>query len=237
MHAAAPAHGRTPQPHSQGADQARLSQCCRKIEILGREIRTAPLDLDCAIPGVPSFLLSNQGCTAVPDPGNYPTEMLQGSVIFKGPYQPGPRDRGYSSEIECYCPARYELVETWDERGGDLPCDGAPFCKVCGGLAALYDACDADVKCAGFVRFSPGNDMFNSEKDAPKPRDLCGYLKAKVRGVDAVLKLKSVDLQGAARKPIPAGDRLPGMDKDATEWTGKTGVRSGWATYIKVPRS
>lgn len=43
-----------------------------------------------------------------------------------------------------------------------MACNGAAFCKVCGGLGAVQSACGSNAKCAAFT-FEPASN--------------CGYLK------------------------------------------------------------
>lgn len=154
----------------------------------------------------------------------------------------------------CTCKIRYDVVGDWDERGGDLACGGAPFCKVCGGLPALYAACDADARCAGFVRYYNLAYLKDSRvKARPQPKDMCGYLKGKMRDADTIgtLKFKGLETGPGAARPLPASftktkravpdeDKWPGMrdpalaKEYALEEVDANGFRSNWQTFVKT---
>jgi hypothetical protein len=75
---------------------------------------------------------------------------------------------------ECYCQHDgYEKTHDWDEPGGDLQCDGRPFCRVCGGLRGARAACNPNPRCVGFVseRRHGGRYFWYN----------CSYLKASMR--------------------------------------------------------
>lgn len=154
----------------------------------------------------------------------------------------------------CHCERRYVTHESWDSRGGDLACGGEAFCKVCGGLLALYDACDSRRECAGFVRYY--NDQFLASVyglDDLKPRaaDMCGYLKRSAPGQAAVDRLRAEDLaaaggkglEGLPRRAVRKEDAWPGLFRDPVaaerhgyERYGKNGVRENWQTFVKIVR-
>ncbi|GBF90579.1 hypothetical protein Rsub_03151 [Raphidocelis subcapitata] len=77
---------------------------------------------------------------------------------------------------ECYCEHDgYIKTRDWDEPGGDLPCEGRPFCRVCGGVAGARAACSPDPRCVGFVAEPKLHGSF------AYTRYNCSYLKTAMR--------------------------------------------------------
>jgi hypothetical protein len=114
----------------------------------------------------------------------------------------------------CHCPrtaSLYDKTYSWDERGGDLQCNGEPFCRVCGGLEAIRSACNLNPRCVGFVvdytervvvnesamDQTPGTCSFSDFEPA------CGYLKASMRNATAreALYYKNLNLIYDKRDP------------------------------------
>jgi hypothetical protein len=146
-------------------------------------------------PGGPKHFANTSKCFY--DSGVYPPEWLPLFEIVNGtpaagrgdashaPCRPqvppaAPATKAAPAPRRCVCSRPYIQLTGYDLRGADLACGERPFCRVCGGLERVYEACSADSRCGGFTM----------EPAPPKGAgvvvsSVCGYLKSRALTQDA----------------------------------------------------
>lgn len=245
-----------PCPCAKQACPGAASDCCAEFELRTRDhlalapTAASPSSFECRVPGAtPAVVLKlkRESCINANAMAAETSADLRIELSHARAGSPGAGGDGL-----CTCKSKYIMEQDWDARGGDLACGGAPFCKVCGGLRALYAACDAEPQCAGFVRYYNTNFLLDKRAQSkPRPEDLCGYLKRSLPDSATIAKLRAEDGKAKSKywstsavepeQAVRDEDKWPGMRdpavaKDyANEYVpGKNGLRFYWQTFIKV---